>query len=384
MALVVGCSGFVLGPFSRRFGWSPSSGGSVVGFRNEIAFVVVEGGGGGGGGGTEGVFRPKLVEKRRAVAVMAKKEGGVPDEDDLPDRLPASYRSDNGTRDSEFNLEPLPREISAKNSTDSTAASSLSTEITNPYVAVVANLSPSDLIGRFMSTANPKVQEAVRTTILGLIGSLPKMAFETTTMTTGERLASLMFQLQMTGYMFKNAEYRMSLTRSLKGVSSLPQASEASAEASAFETGSQGQPSSTVVSGKIKVKYEGGMEVEVDADAYMSELRDEVSKLKDQLATTREAKEEAVQADMLSYIRSLPEQQMRSLTDTMTPTVLDAMKQLVDTVLTGVGDGEIGPETVTEQSGSAMAQLCMWQLVVGYNLRELEVRDEMERNINGK
>merc|ERR1712072_1042651 len=93
---------------------------------------------------------------------------------------------------------------------------------------------------------------------------------------------------------------------------------------------------------------------------------------------------EMVQADMLSYIRSLPEQQMRSLTDTMTPTVLDAMKQLVDTVLTGVGDGEIGPETVTEQSGSAMAQLCMWQLVVGYNLRELEVRDEMERNINGK
>ncbi|GMH68516.1 hypothetical protein TL16_g04952 [Triparma laevis f. inornata] len=158
---------------------------------------------------------------------------------------------------------------------------SLSTSVSNPFVRVVANLSPSDLIGRFMSTAHPKVQEAVRTTILGLIGSLPKLAFETTTITTGERLASLMFQLQMTGYMFKNAEYRMSLSQSLKGVDSQP-----------LLNGS-GQPSETKipkVTGKIKVKYSiekeggemeinkerGGMEIEVEAEAYMSELRSEV------------------------------------------------------------------------------------------------------------
>ena len=39
---------------------------------------------------------------------------------------------------------------------------------------------------------------------------------------------------------------------------------------------------------------------------------------------------------------------------------------------------QIGPNTVTEQSGEALAQLCMWQLVVGFNLRELEVRDKMK------
>ena len=33
---------------------------------------------------------------------------------------------------------------------------------------------------------------------------------------------------------------------------------------------------------------------------------------------------------------------------------------------------------MTEQSGEALAQLCMWQLVVGFNLRELEVRDNMK------
>lgn len=42
----------------------------------------------------------------------------------------------------------------------------------------------------------------------------------------------------------------------------------------------------------------------------------------------------------------------------------------------------VGPDTVTEQSGEALAQLCMWQLVVGYNLRTLEVREEMKKSLN--
>jgi hypothetical protein len=71
----------------------------------------------------------------------------------------------------------------------------------NPYMAVVARLSPSELINKFTATADPRVQDAVRSTVLGLLGGLPKMAFETTTITTGQKLASLMFQLQMTGYM---------------------------------------------------------------------------------------------------------------------------------------------------------------------------------------
>lgn len=67
----------------------------------------------------------------------------------------------------------------------------------NPYVAVVTNLSPSELISKFTSTTHPRVQNAVKSTILGLIGGLPRMAFDTTTITSGQRLASLMFQLQV-------------------------------------------------------------------------------------------------------------------------------------------------------------------------------------------
>ncbi len=197
-----------------------------------------------------------------------------------------------------------------------------------------------------------------------------------------------MFQLQMTGYMFKNAEYRLSMSQSL-GMSSNLLLAGVEDEDDPLMSGK--------IKGKLKIKYgkknkttedsadektEDGMEIEVDAAAYMSELRDEVSRLKEELTTTKESKDEALQKDLLLYIRTLPAQELKSLTNTMSQDVLVCMKGLVQAVLAGIGDGKIGPDTVTEQSGEAMAQLCMWQLAVGYNLRELEVREEMKNNIN--
>jgi hypothetical protein len=285
----------------------------------------------------------------------------------------------------------------------------------NPYLNVVSRLSPSELISKFTTTAHPRVQDAVRATILGLIGNLPKMAFDTTTVTTGERLASLMFQLQMTGYMFKNAEYRLSLSASL-GMDSVlaPQSSSyllsgADDEDDGVEKDKKTDTLAGRVMGKIKVRYgakngsssvadddgsnkkeenevtpeeEDGMAIEVDAAAYMSELRGQVSALRDELSEERAAKEEAIRKDLLLYIRTLPKQEMSQLTNTISPEVLVAMKGLVNVVMTGIGEGKISPDTVTEQSGEAMAQLCMWQLVVGYNLRELEVREQFRNRLD--
>lgn len=123
------------------------------------------------------------------------------------------------------------------------------------------------------------------------------------------------------------------------------------------------------------------VEMEVDAAAYMSELRTEVKQLRDELMITRKEKEDALRKDLLAYIRTLPEKELRGLTNTMSQDVLVAMKGLVNAVMSGIGEGQIGPDTVTEQSGEAMAQLCMWQLVVGYNLRTLEVREEMKKSL---
>lgn len=54
------------------------------------------------------------------------------------DSLPLSYRSDNGTRESEFFVGDEKEKI-------------------NPYYDVVRRLSPTELIGRFMRTSSPKV-----------------------------------------------------------------------------------------------------------------------------------------------------------------------------------------------------------------------------------
>ena len=293
-------------------------------------------------------------------------------------------------------------------------SSSLARGKPNPYLGVVSRLSPSDLIARFTATASPRVQDAVRTTILGLIGGLPQMAFETKTVATGERLASLMFQLQMTGYMFKNAEYRLSLSQSLGRSNKFMLNGESNPGGKEWLDGKR-------IDGKIKVRYGAsaggssessaddesespspsplGMEVEVDAEAYMAELRGQVSRLREELDVTKQAREEEIRKDLLSYIRTLPKEELRELTGTMSPEILEAMKGLVTAVLAGIGGGadddgneleelageddgnKIGPNTVTEQSGEALAQLCMWQLVVGFNLRELEVREEFRASM---
>lgn len=57
------------------------------------------------------------------------------------DTLPLSYRSDNGTRESEFYFDDDDKEN------------------INPYYDVVRRLSPTELIGRFMRTSSPRVSD---------------------------------------------------------------------------------------------------------------------------------------------------------------------------------------------------------------------------------
>ena len=194
----------------------------------------------------------------------------------------------------------------------------------------------------------------------------------------------------MTGYMFKNAEYKLSLSQAIddgdKGKFLLNGADNDKEEIDTL----QGK-----VRGKLRVKYvskessessvvdDSTSGIEVDAEAYMSELRSEVEKLRDELTVARKARDETIRKDLLLYIRTLPEKELRSLTSTMSEDVLVAMKGLVNAVLSGIGDGQIGPATITEQSGEAMAQLCLWQLAIGYNLRSLEVREEMKKSLAG-
>lgn len=65
--------------------------------------------------------------------------------------------------------------------------------------------SPNQSIGSFVETANPQVVQAMSGTISSLLGGLsnPASGVETIVKATGDKIGSLCFQLQMTGYVEK-------------------------------------------------------------------------------------------------------------------------------------------------------------------------------------
>lgn len=73
--------------------------------------------------------------------------------------------------------------------------------------------SPNQAIGQFVSNANPQVVQAMSGAVSSLLGGLsnPSMGVEIQVKASGEKIGNLCFQLQMTGYMFRNAEYVLAL-----------------------------------------------------------------------------------------------------------------------------------------------------------------------------
>ncbi|KAJ1489308.1 hypothetical protein T484DRAFT_1780429 [Baffinella frigidus] len=200
--------------------------------------------------------------KARAGLTWCMSGAGTPGgkrENEEDESMPLSFqRSDNGTRNSEFDGLMSPEAFD------------------NIYMRMVESISPGEMVGQFMNSASPRVQAAVKSTIMGLLGSLrasPQFdssivttqralaslmfqlemtrkspRFDSSIVTTQRALASLMFQLEMTGYMFRNAEYRVALRNSLSAASN-------------DEEGRVPKIPSPKVSGKITV-YLGGQEVE--------------------------------------------------------------------------------------------------------------------------
>jgi hypothetical protein len=72
----------------------------------------------------------------------------------------------------------------------------------NRYVEAMQNISAPELIKGFAETAPMEVQQAVRSTVVSLLGNLPPHLYDLNVMSTGQNVASLMYSMQMTGYMF--------------------------------------------------------------------------------------------------------------------------------------------------------------------------------------
>ena len=140
----------------------------------------------------------------------------------------------------------------------------------NTFYKKIKAIPVQELVSEFADSAPPDVQQAVRFTIAKLLGNMPSEVAAITRVTSDRNIASLMFSMQMTGYMFRNAEYRRSLSESLSADGDRVQTAEL-----------------PPVSGTVSVEIAQGMKAEVDAAAYMAELRSEVEGLRAQLIVRR-------------------------------------------------------------------------------------------------
>ena len=235
------------------------------------------------------------------------------------------------------------------------------------YANMVQDLTPNEMLMKFAERSPKNVQEAAKSTVMQILGNLPQYALDAALVTTSSKLANLIYQMQLTGYMLKNAEYRYSLTKSLRGLPRLP-------EPGVVQQGNFSAKASEVsFSGDITVTDKvTGRQAVFDANEVTLSLSKEVEALRTELALIRGEREQELQSNLLTYVQALPEQDMVKLSSGMSEDVMESFNLLVDALMEKLNINTEGPEVAVQQSMSAMAQLCMWQLTVGYKLREIE------------
>ncbi|CAN0924240.1 hypothetical protein LINGRAHAP2_LOCUS34053 [Linum grandiflorum] len=237
-------------------------------------------------------------------------------------------------------------------------------EILLDYVKTVQ----PDFMEMFSKRASPQVVDAMRQTVTNMIGSLPPQFFTVTVSTVGEHLAQLMYSVLMTGYMFKNAQYRLELQESLEQVA-LPEAKEKMLDETDYAPGTQKNVSGDV----IRWNSVSGAET-IDAKKYIEILEAEIEELNRQVGR----KSTYGGNELLDYLKTLEPQNLKELTSSAGEDVVMAMNTFIKRLL-GVADPEKVKASPTETSATDLGKLLYWLMVVGYSIRNIEVRFDMER-----
>lgn len=354
----------------------------------------------------------------------------------------------------------------------------------NALFRIMSKESPNEAISNFVKEADPEIVAVMNGAIGSLLGGLsnPVIGIETIVNANQEKLANLCFQLQMTGYMFRNAEYvlalkdlmkidpssnileykeafdridadgsgyieasevenlladvygeeiprfevkaflnffdsnndgRISWDEFEKGLGALTSSQAAEKVRSAMDNGRMSLPGGFEddeddyidtnqlfeepdVSGVIKVEQKNGKVIEIEAKEYIKELKKEAEALKEAIknesgmkstssdgngsivgASDSQSNDKKAIGSIAAYIASL-QGDMENLTSGISPEIVETMKLLIDFVLDGgpgrnrKGMQDKDKDYEMQIPGSALQQLALWQLVLGYKLREEE------------
>ncbi|XP_058090696.1 uncharacterized protein LOC131237065 [Magnolia sinica] len=230
----------------------------------------------------------------------------------------------------------------------------------------VRNVQP-EFMELFVKRAPHQVVDAMRQTVTNMIGTLPPQFFAVTVTTVAENLAQLMYSVLMTGYMFKNAQHRLELQQSLEQVA-LPDAEDAK-DVPEYAPGTQKNVTGEI----IRWNNVSGPE-KMDAVKYIELLEAEIEELNHQV----KRKSANGQNELLEYLKSLEPQNLKELTSSAGEDVVLAMNTFIKRLL-AVSDPSLMKTAATETSAPELAKLLYWLMVVGYSIRNIEVRFDMER-----
>lgn len=141
------------------------------------------------------------------------------------------------------------------------------------------------------------------------------------------------------------------------------------------------------VEGEIEVTLPSGVRT-VDAALYIEELRAEAARLRTALVSSNTGPSDL--ASISEYIGSLSSDQRDLLTSSMSDDAKEAADELVKYVLSGgvaastgaaTGGQQLQAESEVNLEKRVLEQICRWQLILGYRLRELEARDDANKRL---
>ncbi|SOV74508.1 conserved Plasmodium protein, unknown function [Plasmodium sp. gorilla clade G3] len=326
----------------------------------------------------------------------------------------------------------------------------------NKYFDKICSISPNELINRFFENTSERVKEAVKNIIFNIIGNIQKYTIETSILITYEKIYNFLLQIILTGYMIKNADYRLSLNESLYDQNNIlnkkdyDEQQDKQQDEQQDEQQNKQQDEQQNINKEKQQNYDyqeedlfnlkksfhtlfsdnniNNMSEEqlnkgemlnskhiinpnnnnidnfqrkeesnditnnitnddcpiINTKNYILFLRKKINSLEKQLNMLKESKT-FLNDDLLSYIKSLTEIQLRSLTDNIGPLVLDSTKKIVELVIQGMTlniNKNMSNELIYV-SGSVLTYICFWQLIIGYTLREMEIRDELSDYLKG-
>ncbi|KAK9903909.1 hypothetical protein WJX75_000221 [Coccomyxa subellipsoidea] len=238
------------------------------------------------------------------------------------------------------------------------------------------------IMEQFAEHAPAQVVDAMRTTISNMVGVLPPHLFDVTVSTVGESLAQLMFSVIMTGYLFRNAQYRLDLQRSMDDAdgTTLPPVSESATGPAAsplwdgFAEGSQ----KTKVQGEVLRWHNEHGATSMPAAEYITMLENEVAALRKQVMMRQY--QGSTSNELLDYLKCLDTKALGRLTACAGDDIMEAMNAFIHRLLGSSDDEEL--RRIPSQSNAVeLARLLFWLMCVGYGLRTLEVRFDMEQSM---